>query len=122
MRTHPGIRPPVQPRFGRAPVRRISIMVLSVGVLCDPWPAAAQPRPWDAVFVAGVLAGRPDLDDPRDYRDAWFDTAQAGVVVGRHLSPNLKVEIELTTAAEGRQYVTTLCDDRRRSLSGALRQ
>jgi hypothetical protein len=61
--------------------------------------------PWDATVVAGVLAVRPELENTDRYRDAWYDTGLIGLVVGRHLSTNLKVELEVSTAAEGSQYV-----------------
>ena len=56
-------------------------------------------------MVVGLLSGRPDAPPDRGYLDDWFNSAQAGVLLGRHLTPHVKVEIELTTSTEGRRFV-----------------
>ena len=77
-----------------------------------PIPASAQPNstlghssPWDLTIAAGALAARPALESSDRYRDEWYDTGQLALVVGRHLTPHFKVELEASTAAEGHQFV-----------------
>lgn len=77
------------------------------------WPAvlAAQPAPapptearaWDAAGLVGALWARPDTPVIDRYGDYWYDTVHAGLVVGRHLSPHFKIEVEVSTSGEGRQ-------------------
>ena len=77
-----------------------------------PIPASAQPNstlghssPWDLTIAAGALAARPELESSDRYRDEWYNTGQLALVVGRHLTPHFKVELEASTAAEGHQFV-----------------
>jgi hypothetical protein len=68
-----------------------------------PMTAEAQPR-WDAAGVSGFFAGRRPVDDGRGYQEDWFQVAQGGVVVGRYLSRQLKLEIEATATTDGSRY------------------
>lgn len=114
MRIHDGNGHIIRPGFSGSVRSGLRAVVLTVTCIAG-WPVptiaqttSSQPArssPWDVTVAAGVLAGRPDLPDTDRYRDTWYDTGQAGLIVGRHLSTNLKVELELSTAAEGRQYV-----------------
>jgi opacity protein-like surface antigen len=88
--------------------------VLSVLIIVAIWPASsvaqpvAQPTdssPWDVTAVAGFLGSRPDLPTGDRYQDQWDQTGQGGLIVGRHLSPHFKAELELTAGAESRLYV-----------------
>jgi hypothetical protein len=85
-------------------VRTYLVYPLAALILSFPDLAPAQPR-WD---IAGTFGGfgahTADLDQRR-YQDDWFHAVQSGLVIGRHLSTNLKVEIEGTLTGRGRQYV-----------------
>jgi hypothetical protein len=77
---------------------------LTIVLLVFPVVAAAQPH-WDAAGTAGVLGSHsPDVDGRR-HVDDWFHVAQGGLIVGRHVSTHLKVEIDASVSTAGRQYV-----------------
>jgi len=88
---------------------------LGAFLTCFMWPIPAhaqaqsaplsQQRPWDATFVVGFLGGHPDMPDATGYHDDWFETGQAGVVLGLHLSTNVKAELEFSASGEGRQFI-----------------
>src|SRR5262245_265502 len=89
------------------------ILAALVTAALAPVPAFAQDAstsptrtmPWDSTVVVGWLAGHPSEPPQTGYRDDWFNAAQAGLVVGRHVTTHLKVEIELTTTTEGERFV-----------------
>jgi hypothetical protein len=59
---------------------------------------------WDIAASTGVFVGHPsDAGDVETFDD-WYHSATLGVTVGRYLSPNLKVESELTISGEGSRY------------------
>jgi len=61
--------------------------------------------PWDSTVVVGLRSGRPEPLSDRSYADEWFNAAAVGGVLGRHLTPHVKVEIELSTSSEGHRFV-----------------
>lgn len=80
--------------------KRLIVMLL----VAAPSVANAQPA-WDASGFVGVFAGSvPTAADER-YSDDWFHTGQAGVIVGRHITKHLKVELEAAGTGRGRQFV-----------------
>lgn len=76
---------------------------LAVAVALLPVVAEAQPR-WDAAGMAGFLAGRRADGDGSGHHEDWFQALQGGAVLGRYLSPHLKVEIEATATTSGTRY------------------
>jgi hypothetical protein len=88
-------------------------LVLAAAVLiARPAPSVGQPlsaptstTPWDAAILAGVRLGRPDEASVQGGYDEWFETPQLSVVVGRHVTPHLKAEVDLSITAEGQQFV-----------------
>lgn len=80
--------------------------LLTAAMALLPIAAEAQPR-WDAAGVAGLLAGRRADGDARGHQDDWFEALQGGVVLGRYLSPHVKVEIEAAATTSGTQYRST---------------
>ena len=88
---------------------RLTLAVLTLAALC-PIDGQAQTRttavpanPWDTAVLAGALVGRPERS-PGGY-DESFETPQIAIVAGRHLTTHLKVEVEVSTSAEGRQFI-----------------
>ena len=85
-------------------------MTLAVLALAALWPmgAQAQPQtpanPWDTAVLVGALGGRPDRLTPGGY-DEWGEAPQIAVVAGRHFTTHLKGEVDVSTSAEGRQFV-----------------
>ena len=66
--------------------------------------ASAQPK-WDVAGAGGFLAGyTPRPDDARGYQDLWFQNVQGAAIVGRHLSPHLKLELETSLTTLGSQF------------------
>lgn len=107
MRTRGGIRHTIHP--GLKNLGRSRLQLAAVTLMClAGWPTSGSAQSTDVTAVAGVLAARPDLDDDDPYRDDWYQSGHVAVIVGRHLSRNLKVELELSTSAEGRQYLYRL--------------
>lgn len=104
MRTNDDIRQALHPRSMRA-ARSWLQSVIAALVCAAGWPLPASAQTTDVTVGAGVLAVNPELDDTDRYRDVWYNTGQIGLIVGRHVSTNLKVELELSTGAEGHQYV-----------------
>ena len=93
----------------RAIVALLIGLTLPAGVLAQPSTADAPPRPsWDATGIVSFLAARPDLDVNDRYYDNWYETAQAGLIVGRHVTSHLKLDVEAATSLEARQYVLRL--------------
>ena len=86
---------------------------MAVLALAALWPldaqsqtSAALAKPWDTTVLAGVLMGRPDnRSGSFGGYDRWFETAQIALVAGRHLTEHLKAEFEISTSAEGEQFV-----------------
>jgi hypothetical protein len=74
------------------------------GAQAAPAPPPREPT-WDTTAVVGLLSGHPPSPENRRYADEWFNSAQAGVQIGRHLTTHLKVEAEATTSSEGRRFV-----------------
>ena len=90
--------------------RRLAAAAGLVTALSAPATALAQTvptsaTPWDVTGVVGLLSGHPPDPVNRGYVDDWFNSAQAGMLLGRHLTPHVKAEIELTTSSEGRRFV-----------------
>ncbi len=82
-------------------------LVSLAGLLIFGLPVASDAQPaWDASAFAGVFAGSVPTPGDARYSDDWFHTGQAGVVVGRHITKHLKVELETGGTGGGRQFVT----------------
>jgi hypothetical protein len=77
--------------------------MLAAALALLPLAAEAQPR-WDGAGMAGVLAGRRADGDAPSHQEDWFQAFQAGAVLGRYLSPHLKLEIEATATTTGAQH------------------
>jgi hypothetical protein len=88
-------------------VRTCLVYPLASLIFICPAAAAAQPR-WDATGTVGVLAAHTPLDVRFRYQDDWFHAWQGGFIVGRHVSRNLKVEVDGNVTGRGRRYVDRL--------------
>ncbi len=109
MRTRRGICHTIHPGLGKAGRPCLQLAAgITLTCLAAGWPSSASAQSTDVTVVAGLLAARPEFADTDAYRDAWYNTGQIGLIVGRHLSANLKVELEVSTSAEGSQYVQRL--------------
>jgi hypothetical protein len=84
-------------------VTALALPVLAYAQSSPPSPTAATP--WDSTVVVGLLSGRPQPTGTRSYADDWFNAAELGAVIGRHLTPHVKAELELSTSTEGRRFV-----------------
>jgi hypothetical protein len=80
--------------------------VLAAVLVFVPAAAGAQPR-WDGTGIAGFLAGHRVNGDGHSRQEDWFQAFQAGGVLGRYLSPHLKIEFEATATTTGTQYRST---------------
>jgi hypothetical protein len=80
---------------------------LTALLLVCPGLVAAQPQ-WDAAGTIGVFAGHTPRPDAARYSDDWFQAAQGGLIVGRHVTRQLKVEIDGSITGPGRQIVERL--------------
>lgn len=105
---------PLQPAAPMGLLRALCAIAAFVTAAAAPGPVFAQSSPpaptsatpWDGTVLVGLLSGRPpSVPDSRSYSDDWFNTAEAGAVLGRHLTPHVKAELELWTSAEGRRFV-----------------
>lgn len=67
-------------------------------------PVATESTPWDVALLVGLLSAHT-APPGEDQYDDWFHVAEVGVVTGRHLSPQLKIEVEFSASEEGRQLV-----------------
>jgi hypothetical protein len=66
--------------------------------------AAAQ-SPWDVAGTVGLFARyTPRTNGSSGYQDLWMHNVQGGAIVGRHLTRNLKLELEATTTNGGTQF------------------
>jgi hypothetical protein len=84
---------------------RISpVYSLAVVLLAFPCLAAAQPQ-WDIAGTAGLFGSHSPDAESRRHIDDWFQAAQGGLIVGRHVATHLKVEIDASATTNGRQYV-----------------
>jgi hypothetical protein len=78
-----------------------------LGLVLAAWPAVsgAQPR-WDLTGAAGLFAGGRPVPEAATYGDDWFESVQGGVIVGRHLTTNLKIQVEATGSTAGSRYIS----------------
>ena len=53
---------------------------------------------------SGCCPGARNRPQPQ-LRDDWFNAADVGAVLGRHLTPHVKAELELATSTEGRRFI-----------------
>jgi hypothetical protein len=60
---------------------------------------------WDIAGIAGLFAGHSPDPEAQHYQQDWFQTGLGGVIIGRHFTSNVKVELEATRTGEGTQYV-----------------
>jgi hypothetical protein len=88
-------------------VRRSLLFSTLILVLAFAGRAAAQPQ-WDVAGTVGGLASHTPAADGDRYVDDWFHAVQAGLVVGRHLSRSVKIELEASGTGTGRQFVERL--------------
>ena len=82
---------------------RMLRVTLAAGLGLLPVAAEAQSR-WDVTAASGFFAGRRPNDDGRGYQQDWFQAVQGGLVLGRYVSPHLKLELEATATTSGTQY------------------
>jgi hypothetical protein len=66
-------------------------------------PARGQAA-WDVAVMAGVFAGHSQAAENESHDD-WFHTGQGAVIVGRHLTAHLKLELEASATGTGTQYL-----------------
>src|SRR5262245_9102915 len=64
-------------------------------------PSPTVTTPWDGTVVVGLLSGHPEPPSDRGYADDWFNAAAVGGIFGRHLTPHVKAELELSTTSQG---------------------
>jgi hypothetical protein len=85
-------------------------MAVLVVVALRPTDARAQgapagpSRPWEAAVVTGAFLGHPDETAERGY-DEWYGTPQVALVAGRHMTNNLKWQVELSVSGDGGQFI-----------------
>jgi hypothetical protein len=80
---------------------------LAAVLLVCPDPVTAQPQ-WDVAGTVGVFAGHTPRPDGARYSDDWFQAVQGGLIIGRHVTRQLKVEIDGSITGSGRQIVERL--------------
>lgn len=74
-------------------------------------PAVGETQPlWDITATMGLFAGHRPARDHGGYQEDWFQAALGGVVLGRHLSRHVKVELEASGTTDGLQYVSRLVE------------
>jgi hypothetical protein len=103
----------VHRRARKHPSRAVSAIAVLVTAGLSPILAHAQTSqssptvatPWDSTVVVGLLSGRPEPASERGYADDWFNAAELGGILGRHLTPHAKIEVALSTSREGRRFV-----------------
>lgn len=80
---------------------RVLLMLVIVFI-----PAAARAQTgWDVAATGGLFAGHVPRDaGAAGYQERWFQNVQGGVVLGRHLTRHLKLEIETTGTTGGPQF------------------
>jgi hypothetical protein len=60
---------------------------------------------WDVTATGGLFVGyTPRPEGSSGYQDLWFQNVHGGVILGRHLTPQLKLELEATGTTTGTQY------------------
>jgi hypothetical protein len=85
-------------------LRIFPVSSLAIVLFASPVVAAAQPQ-WDVAGTVGMLGSHaPDVDGGR-HVDDWFHVTQGGLIVGRHVSRHVKVEIDASATTSGRQYI-----------------
>jgi hypothetical protein len=67
-----------------------------------PAPVHAQ-RAWDVTAVSGLFAGYTSRSPGTGFQESWFEGVQGGLIVGRYLTPHLKLELEGSTT-NGTQF------------------
>jgi hypothetical protein len=84
-------------------IRLVPTLALSFVILFVPGAAAAQSAApaWDVAVSGGLFAAHTPRVSTSGYQDRWLHAVQGGAVVGRHLSPHLKVEVEATATTSG---------------------
>jgi hypothetical protein len=92
----------------------IRVLLIAVVVAMSARTVAAQTRsdpthttPWDVAVMAAAYAGNPPLQTERDFGDDWFNTGAVAIVTGRHITPHLKLEVEVSATGDGRRWVET---------------
>ena len=69
-------------------------------------PAVAYPQAaWDVSAMAGVFAGRPQIEGNENRYDDWFHTGQGGITIGRHITRHLKFELDASATGTGTLFV-----------------
>ncbi len=84
--------------FRHSPIWLVLILLVA------PARADAQTK-WDIAGIAGLFAGHSPEPDVRSYQQDWFRTGQGGVIIGRHVTANLKVELQASRTGEGTQFI-----------------
>lgn len=77
-------------------------------LLAVPGASGAQEWRWDVAAHAGALYGRTPPDPPSRYPDRWYRVGEAALVIGRYITPHVKVEIDASLTGEGSQYAEVL--------------
>jgi hypothetical protein len=87
-----------------ADVLRHLRLSLVLTFLAAPSGAGAQGQ-WDVAGIAGLFAAHSPEPQMRGYHEDWFHTGQGGVIIGRHFTPNLKLEFEAMRTGNGTQHI-----------------
>ena len=86
-------------------MKRTKRFGLLLALACTPARGEAQAL-WDSTALAALFAGHRPAGQSGGYREDWFQAAQGGVIVGRHVLGHLKVELEATATSGGSQFVS----------------
>jgi hypothetical protein len=79
-------------------------VLLTLVIAFVPGVVSAQSA-WDSTGMAGLFAGRtPRSGDGSRYQDLWFHNVQGAAILGRHLTPHLKLELEASATGGGSQF------------------
>ena len=88
------------------------VLLLALIVAVSARAAAAQPpsdpthhTPWDVAVMVAAVAGHPPNQTERDFGDDWFNTGAVAIVTGRHLTPHVKLELDVAATGDGRRWI-----------------
>ena len=68
-------------------------------------PVVQAQTQWDIAGTVGFFGGHTPTPESPAYQEDWFETVQGGIVVGRHISRHLKLEVEATGTGTGTQFL-----------------
>lgn len=79
-------------------------IVLALVITFVPFVVDAQTH-WDVTGTTGLFTGyTPSGEAGRGYQELWFEGVQGGAILGRHLTTNLKLELEASATSAGTQF------------------